>query len=340
MQPREAAVGEGMHLAKFSHRRRFLHLAAGAVAAPAVARIARAQAYPTRPVRIVVGTVAGATPDIVARLIGGWLSDRLGQPFVIENRPGAGGNLGAEVVVRAAADGYTLHLAAAANAINATLYRNLAFNYLRDMAPVAGFARTPLVMEVNPSVAARTVPELIALAKASPGKLNMASGGIGTPQHVSGELFKLMAGVAMQHVPYRGAALALTDLISGQVQVMFDTIPASIEFIRAGKLRPLAVTSATRLDILPDLPTVGDVLPGYEATSWSGIAAPKGTPVDVVQRLNQEINASLADPGIVARIAELGSTVLPGSPAAFGQLLAEETDKWAKVVKFSGATSE
>jgi tripartite-type tricarboxylate transporter receptor subunit TctC len=330
----------GMHLAILSTRRQLLHLAVGAMAVPAVVRSVHAQAYPTRPVRIVVGTVAGATPDIVARLIGGWLSDRLGQPFVIENRPGAGGNLGAEVVVRAAPDGYTLHLAAAANAINATLYRNLSFNYLRDMAPVAGFARTPLVMEANPSVAAKTVSELIALAKANPGKLNMASGGIGTPQHVSGELFKLMAGVNMQHVPYRGAALALTDLISGQVQVMFDTIPASIEFIRAGKLHPLAVTSATPLDILPGLPTIGDVLPGYEATSWSGIAAPKGTPADIVQRLNQEINAALADPGIVARIADLGSTVLPGSSAEFGNLLAEETDKWAKVVKFSGATSE
>jgi len=291
-------------------------------------------------VRIVVGTVAGATPDIVARLIGGWLSDRLGQPFVTENRPGAGGNIGAEAVVRAAPDGYTLHLAAAANAINATLYGNLSFNYLRDMTPVAGFARTPLVMEVNPSVPAKTVPELIALAKASPGKLNMASGGIGTPQHVSGELFKLMAGVNMQHVPYRGAALALTDLIGGQVQVMLDTIPASIEFIRAGKLHALAVTSATRLEILPDLPPIGDVLPGYEATSWSGVAAPRGTPADIVQKLNQEINAALADPGVLARIADLGSTPLPGSPTEFGKLLAEETDKWAKVVKFSGAKSE
>jgi tripartite-type tricarboxylate transporter receptor subunit TctC len=291
-------------------------------------------------VRIVVGTVAGATPDIVARLIGGWLSDRLGQPFVTENRPGAGGNIGAEAVVRAAPDGYTLHLAAAANAINATLYGNLSFNYLRDMTPVAGFARTPLVMEVNPSVPAKTVPELIALAKANPGKLNMASGGIGTPQHVSGELFKLMAGVNMQHVPYRGAALALTDLIGGQVQVMLDTIPASIEFIRAGKLHALAVTSATRLEILPDLPPIGDVLPGYEATSWSGVAAPRGTPADIVQKLNQEINAALADPGVLARIADLGSTPLPGSPTEFGKLLAEETDKWAKVVKFSGAKSE
>ncbi len=327
-------------MARLSHRRQLLQGAIGATALAALPRIARAQAYPTRPVRLVVGTVAGATPDIVARLIGGWLSDRLGQPFVTENRPGAGGNIGAEAVVRAAPDGHTLHLAAAANAINATLYSNLSFNYLRDMTPVAGFARTPLVMEVNPSVAAKTVPELIALAKANPGKLNMASGGIGTPQHVSGELFKLMAGVSMQHVPYRGAALALTDLIGGQVQVMFDTIPASIEFIRAGKLHALAVTSATRLDILPDLPPVGDVLPGYEATSWSGIAAPRGTPADIVQKLNLEINAALADPGILARLADLGSTALPGSPAEFGRLLAEETEKWAKVVKFSGATSE
>jgi len=327
-------------LARPSHRRQFLQGAIGATALAALPRIARAQAYPTRPVRIVVGTVAGATPDIVARLIGGWLSDRLGQPFVTENRPGAGGNIGAEAVVRAAPDGYTLHLAAAANAINATLYGNLSFNYLRDMTPVAGFARTPLVMEVNPSVPAKTVPELIALAKANPGKLNMASGGIGTPQHVSGELFKLMAGVNMQHVPYRGAALALTDLIGGQVQVMLDTIPASIEFIRAGKLHALAVTSATRLEILPDLPPIGDVLPGYEATSWSGVAAPRGTPADIVQKLNQEINAALADPGVLARIADLGSTPLPGSPTEFGKLLAEETDKWAKVVKFSGAKSE
>src|SRR5262249_23271929 len=329
-----------MHLVKFFHRRQFLRLAVGAVALPAASRIARAQGYPARPVRLVVGTVAGATPDIIARRMGGWLADRLGQPFVVENRPGAGGNIGAEAVVRAAPDGYTLHLSAAANAINATLYSNLNFNYLRDTAPVAGFARTPLVMEVNPAVPAKTVPELIADAKANPGKLNMASGGIGTPQHVSGELFKMMAGVNMQHVPYRGAALALTDLIGGQVQVMFDTIPASIEFIRAGKLRPLAVTSATRLDVLPQLPTVGDFLPGYEATSWSGIAAPRGTPADIAQTLNREINAALVDRGIVARLADLGSTGLPGSPADFGKLLAEETEKWGKVVKFSGATAE
>src|SRR5262245_54738137 len=319
-------------------RRRFLRLAAGAGALPAATRIARAQAYPTRTVRIVVGTVAGATPDIVARLVGRWLSDRLGQPFVIENRPGAGGNIGAEVVVRASPDGYTLHLAAAANAINATLYSNLNFNYLRDTTPVAGFARTPLVMEVNPSVPAKTIPEFIAYAKANPGKLNMASGGNGTPQHVSGELFNMMAGVTMQHVPYRGAAPALADLIGGQVQVMFDTIPASIDFIRAGKLHPLAVTSATRLDVLPDLPPIGDFLPGYEATSWSGVTAPRGTPAGIVEKLNQEINAAFADPKMRARVGDLGSTPLPGSPAEFGKLIADETGKWAKVVKFSRAT--
>jgi tripartite-type tricarboxylate transporter receptor subunit TctC len=326
-----------MSVVQHSHRRQFLKLVAGAAAVPAVSRGAHAQAYPTRPVHIVVGTVAGATPDIIARLIGQQLSERLGQPFVIEDKPGAGGNIGAEAVTRAPPDGYTLHLAAAANAINATLYKNLTFNYLRDIAPIAGIARTPLVMEVNPSVPARTVPEFIAYAKANPGKLNMASAGNGTPQHVSGELFKMMAGVDMLHVPYRGAALALTDLLAGQVQVMFDTIPASIQFIKAGKLRPLAVTSATRLQILPDLPTIGDVLPGYESTSWSGIGAPNGTPADVIQRLNQEVNAALADPAIQARLADLGSTVLSGTPAEFGQLLAAETDKWAKVVKFSGA---
>jgi len=314
-----------------------VHGAIGATALAALPRIARAQAYPTRPVRLVVGTVAGATPDIVARLIGGWLSDRLGQPFVTENRPGAGGNIGAEAVVRAAPDGHTLHLAAAANAINATLYSNLSFNYLRDMTPVAGFARTPLVMEVNPSVAAKTVPELIALAKANPGKLNMASGGIGTPQHVSGELFKLMAGVSMQHVPYRGAALALTDLIGGQVQVMFGTPPASIEYLRAGTLRPLAVTTATRWDGLPDIPTLSEFVPGYEASDWYGVGAPKNTPAEIVNKLSTEINASLVDPEMKARLADMGGTALAGSPADFGRLLVEETEKWVKVVKFSGA---
>lgn len=321
-------------------RRHFLRIASGALAAPIALRVAHAQAYPTRPVRLVVGTVPGATPDIIARMIGQWLSDRLGQPFVIENRAGAGGNFAAEAVVRAAPDGYTLHLAAAANAINATLYRNLSFNYLRDIQPVAGFARTPLVMEVNPSVPAKTVVEFIAFAKANPGKLNMASGGNGSPQHVSGELFKMMAGITMQHVPYRGAALALTDLVGGQVQVMFDTIPASIAFIRSGTLRPLALTNEARLDILPNIPTIGEVLPGYEATSWSGVTAPRGTPAEIVHMLNQEINAALADPKIRARLVELGSTVLPGSAAEFGKLIADETDKWAKVVKFSGASPD
>jgi len=322
------------------HRRQFLHLAGASLALPTAARIAQAQAYPARPVRLVVGTVPGATPDIIARLIGQWLSERLGQPFVVENRPGAGANIATELVVRSPPDGYTLMLVAAANSINATLYRNLAFNFIRDMTPVAGISRTPLVMEVNPAIPAKSVPEFIAYAKANSNKINMASGGIGTPQHVTGELFKMMTGVSMVHVPYRGAALALTDLISGQVQVMFDTIPASIEFIRAGKLRPLAVTSATRLDILPDLPTIGDVLPGYEATSWSGMGAPRGTPAEIVQTLNREINIALADPKIVARLADLGSTTLPGSSEAFGKLIVDETDKWAKVVKFSGATAD
>jgi len=338
VKPQDQQPVEGMHL-KLSHRRQFLQLAVGAVALPTAAR-AQSQAYPTRPVRLVVGTVPGATPDIIARLIGQWLSERLGQPFVVENRPGAGANIATEVVVRSPPDGYTLMLVAAANSINATLYRNLTFNFIRDMAPVGGIARTPLVMEVNPSVPAKTIPEFIAYAKANPGKINMASGGIGTPQHVTGELFKMMAGLNMVHVPYRGAALALTDLVGGQVQVMFDTIPSSIEFIRAGKLRALAVTSATRLDILPDLPTVGDVLPGYEATSWSGMGAPRGTPAEIIQRLNQEINAALANPKIIAQLADLGSTVLPGSPAEFGTLIVAETDKWAKVVKFSGATAD
>jgi tripartite-type tricarboxylate transporter receptor subunit TctC len=298
-----------------------------------------AEDYPGHSVKIIVPFAAGGPADVYARILAQHLQEDLGQPFVVEDKPGAGGNLGAEAVVRAPPDGYTLHLAAAANAINATLYRNLNFNYLRDIAPVGGIARTPLVMEVNPSVPVKTVPEFIAYAKANAGKLNMASAGNGTPQHVSGELFKMMARVTMQHVPYRGAALALNDLIGGQVQVMFDTIPASIGFIRGGKLRPLAVTSATRLDILPDLPTIAEFLPGYESTSWSGIGAPKGTPQDIIQRLNREINAGLADTKIKARLADLGSTVLPGSPDEFGRLLAEETDKWGKVVQFSGASA-
>jgi len=318
-------------------RRRFLQLTAGAVAIPVVSHIAAAQAYPTRPVRIIVGFASGGTLDIIARLLGQWLSERLGQPFVVENRPGGGGNIGTDAVVRAPPDGYTLLLVGSPNMINATLYEKLNFNFIRDIAPVASIDRTPLVMEVNQSFPARSVPEFIAYAKAKPGKINMASAGTGTGQHVAGELFKMMAGVDMTHVPYRSAGPALTDLIGGQVQVMFDGLPASIEHIRTGRLRALAVTTATRLDALPDIPTVADFVPGYEASAVHGIGAPKNTPTEIVDRLNKEINAALADPKMVARLADLGLTVLPGSPADFGKLIAEETEKWGKVVKFSGA---
>jgi tripartite-type tricarboxylate transporter receptor subunit TctC len=318
-------------------RRRFLHLAAVAVALPAVSRAARAQAYPTRPVRLVVGFAAGNSADILARLIGQWLSERLGQPFVIENRPGAGSNIATEMVVRAPADGHTLLSVGPPAAINATLYEKLGFNFIRDIAPVAGTMRVPNVIAVNPSVPAETVPALIAYAKANPGKINMASGGNGTSSHVSGELFKMMAGVNMVHVPYRGAAAALTDLLGGQVQVMFPATAGVIEYIRANKLRALAVTTAARSEALPDLPTVGDFLPGYEASTWLGVGAPKGTPAEIVDKLNTEINAALADPKIKARIADLDGTVLALSPADFGKLIADETEKWAKVVKVSGA---
>jgi tripartite-type tricarboxylate transporter receptor subunit TctC len=321
-------------------RRTFLHLAAGAAALPAVSRIARAQTYPTRPVRIIVGFAAGGPTDLYARLIGQWLAERLGRPFLIENRPGAGGNIATESVVNAAADGYTLLLVAAANTINATLYDNLNYTFIRDIAPVAGILRTFYVMEVNPSVPAKTVPEFIAYAKANPGKVNMASAGSGTPQHVAGELFNMMAGVNMLHVPYRGAAPALTDLLGGQVQVMFDNLTSSIEHIRTGKLRALAVTTAVRSEALLDVPTVGDFLPGFEASGLYGLGAPKGTPAAIIERLNQEINAGLADPKIKARLADLGGTMLPGSPADFGKLIAEETEKWAKVVKFAGIKPE
>ena len=318
-------------------RRRFLQLTAGAVALPVVSHIAAAQVYPTRPVRIIVGFASGGTLDIIARLLGQWLSERLGQPFVVENRPGGGGNIGTDAVVRAPPDGYTLLLVGSPNMINATLYEKLNFNFIRDIAPVASIDRTPLVMEVNQSFPARSVPEFIAYAKAKPGKINMASAGTGTGQHVAGELFKMMAGVDMTHVPYRSAGPALTDLIGGQVQVMFDGLPASIEHIRTGRLRALAVTTATRLDALPDIPTVADFVPGYEASAVHGIGAPKNTPTEIVDRLNKGINAALADPKMVARLADLGLTVLPGSPADFGKLIAEETEKWGKVVKFSGA---
>jgi tripartite-type tricarboxylate transporter receptor subunit TctC len=296
-----------------------------------------AQAYPTRPVRLMIGYPPGGSADITARLLGQWLSERLGQPFVIESRPGASTNIATEAVVHAPPDGYTLLLVAPANAINATLYEKLNFNFIRDIVPVAGIIRFPNVMVVNPSVPAKTVPEFIAYAKANPGKLNMASSGNGSTIHVSGELFKMMTGVNMVHVPYRGGAPALTDMISGQVQVMFDNVPTSIEFIRAGKLRPLAVTTATRSEVLPDLPTVADFVPGYEASAWYGVGVPKGTSDDIVDKLNKEINAILADPKAKARLADLGASLLAGSPADFGKLVADETEKWGKVVKFSGA---
>ena len=318
-------------------RRRFLYLAAGAAALPAVSRIATAQAYPTRPVRLIIGYPPGGSADITARLIGQWLSERLGQPVVVESRPGAGTNIATETVVNAPPDGYTLLLVAPANAINATLYEKLNHNFMRDIAPVAGLIRFPNVIVVNPSVPAKTVPEFIAYAKANPGKLNMASSGAGSTIHVSGELFKMMTGINMVHVPYRGGAPALTDLISGQVQVMFDNVPTSIEFIRAGKLRPLAVTTAARSNVLPDLPTVADFVPGYEASAWYGVGVPKGTPEAIIGKLNKETNAILADPKARARFDELGASLIAGSPAEFGQLVADETEKWAKVVKFSGA---
>jgi tripartite-type tricarboxylate transporter receptor subunit TctC len=321
-------------------RRQFLNLAAGAVALPAASRIARAQTYPVRPVRIIVGFAPGGGTDILARLIGQWLSERLGQPFVIENRPGAGSNTGTEAVVRAPPDGYTLLTIASPAAINATLYEKLNYNFIRDIAPVSGLIRVPNVMEVNLSVPAKTVPEFIVYAKANPGKISMASSGIGTAVHVSGELFKMMTGVNMVHVPYRGDAPAVTDLLGGQVQVMFGSMPASLEHIRVGKLRPLAVTTAARSQALPDIPTVGDFVPGYEASAFYGVGVPNGTPAEIVDKLNKEINAGLADPRIKSRLADLGGTVLAGSPAEFGKLIVDETEKWAKVVKFSGAKPE
>jgi tripartite-type tricarboxylate transporter receptor subunit TctC len=321
-------------------RRQFLHLAAGAAALPFTRHVAKAQAYPSRPVRIVVGFPAGGSQDIVARLIGQWLSERLGQQFVVENRPGAGGNIGAEAVVRAPADGYSLLLVGAPNAINATLYEKLNFNFVRDISPVATFMRIPNVMEVHPSVPVKTVPEFIAYTKANPGKINMASAGNGTTQHVSGELFKFMTGVNMVHVPYRGNAPALTDFLGGQVQVMFDNMPTSLPHIQAGKLRPLAVTTAVRSSVLPDLPPVADFVPGYEASAFFGIGAPKNTAPEIINTLNREINAALADPKMKARLADQGGTALPGSSADFGKLIAEETEKWGRVIKFANITPE
>jgi len=321
-------------------RRNFLHLAAGAAALPAVSRIAWAQTYPSRPVRIFVPFAPAGSTDIVARLIGQWLSERLGQQFVIDNRPGGGSNIGTEAVVRAPADGYTLLMVGSANATNATLYDKLNFNFIRDIAPVGSVIRFPYVMLVHPSVPARSVPEFIAYAKANPRKVSMASSGTGAVPHVTGELFKMMAGIDMVHVPYRGGGPALTDLLAGQVQVYFAGTPASIEYIRAGRLRALAVTAATRSDALPDIPTVGEFLPGYEASTWYGVGAPKATPAEIVEKLNKEVNAALIDPKIKVRLADLGGVALPGSPAEFGKLIADETDKWGKVVKFTGIKAD
>jgi tripartite-type tricarboxylate transporter receptor subunit TctC len=313
-------------------RRNFLHLVAGAAALPALARSAWGQAYPTRPVRVIVPFAPAGDTDLVARLIGHWLSERLGQPFIIENRPGAGTIIGTEAVVRAPADGYALLLASPPAAINATLYDKLSFVFLRDMAPVAAVIRAPFVMEVTPSVPAKTVPEFIAYAKANLGKISMASAGIGSGPHLAGELFKMMAGVNIIHVPYRGRGPALTDLLTGHVQLYFAGIPSSIQYVRAGKVRALAVTTASHSEVLPDIPSLGEFLPGYEASFWGGFCAPKGTPAEIVDKLNKEINAGLADPKIKARIADLGATSLPGSPGEFGKLIADETEKWAKVI--------
>ena len=325
---------------KLPHRRQFLHLASGAVALPALSRIASAQTYPTRPVRLVVGFAAGQAIDILARLIAQSLSERFGQQFIVENRPGGGGNIATEAVVRAPPDGYMLLAVGSNNMINATLYEKLNFDFIRDIALVASIYRVPQVMEVNPSFPAKTLPELIAYAKANPGKINFASAGNGSVAHVTAELFKMMAGVNMQHVPYRGAAPALTDLLGGQVHLMFDNMPSSIEHIRAGRLRPLAVTATARLEGLPDVPTVADFLPGFETSAWAGIGAPKNTPAEIIDQLNRETNAALADPKLKARVADLGGMVFPLSPAEYAKRVAEETEKWGKVVKFSGARPE
>jgi tripartite-type tricarboxylate transporter receptor subunit TctC len=321
-------------------RRKFLHLAPGAAVLPAVSLFARAETYPSRPVRILVGFAAGGAADTIARLAAQWLSQRLGQQFIVENRTGAGTNIAADSVVDATSDGYTLLLVTTSNAINASMYEHLSFNFLRDIVPVAGLTRVANVMEVNPSVLAKTVPEFIAYAKANPGKINMASGGIGSTPHVAGELFSMMADIKLVHVPYRGDAPALVDMVGGQMQVMFDLITASIGFIKAGKLRPLAVTSAARSQALPELPTVGDFLPGYEATSFEGLGAPRNTPREVIERLNEEVNAAFADENFKARMADLVVAPLPGSASDFGSLLASETEKWAKVIKFAGIKAE
>ena len=321
-------------------RRKFLHLAAGAAAFPVVSRIAKAQTYPARSVRLIVGVPAGGPPDILARIVGQWLSERLGEPFVVENRPGAGTNIATDAVVRAPADGYTLLQVTSSNAWNASLYDKLNFNFIRDIAPVASIYRSTGVMEVNPTFPAKTVPEFIAYAKANPGKVNMASSGTGNLTHVSGELFKMMAGVDIVHVPYRGTPSALTALFAGDVQVMFDLLATSIEHIKIGKLRALAVTTPTRSELLPDIPTVGEFVPGYDASGWQGIGAPRHTPTEIVDKLNREINAGLADPKVRARLANLGGLVLSGSPADFGKFIADETEKWGKVIRAANIKPE
>jgi tripartite-type tricarboxylate transporter receptor subunit TctC len=317
-------------------RRKFLQLFAAGLSLPAFPRSARAEDYPTRPVKIVAGFAAGGGVDITARLIGQWLNERLGQSFVVENRTGAGGNIGTEAVVGAAPDGYTLLLATVPNAVNAALYGNLKFNFIRDIAPVASIIRVPMIILLHPSMPVKTVPELIAYAKANPGKVNMASAGNGSAPHMAGELFKMMAGVNMVHVPYRGQGPALTDLLGGEVQVLFATAPGTTDYITTGKLRALAVTTAARAEVVPDLPPVGDFVPGYETSQWYGMCAPGKTPVEIIGKLNKEINAAIADAGMKARLAALGGEPLPGTPAEFGKLIAEETEKWAKVVKAAG----
>ncbi len=317
-------------------RRQFLHLAAGAVAAPALARRAFADTYPSRPVRLVVGFTPAGGNDIIARLMGQWLTERLGQTFVIENRPGAGTNIAAEAVINSPPDGYTLFVSNLSNAINATLYEKLNFDFMRDMLPIAGIAQAPAVFAVSSSVPAKTVPEFIAYAKANPGRINMGSAGVGSTGHLAGELFKLMAGVNLVHVPYRGNAPALTDLIAGQIDVLFPSLGSSIEYVRAGTLRALAVTGSTRSDALPDLPPVADTLPGYEAASFYGIGAPRNTPAEIVEVLNKAVNAGLADPKLKSRLTDLGSMPLPGPPATFGKLIADETEKWGKIIRFAG----
>jgi tripartite-type tricarboxylate transporter receptor subunit TctC len=322
------------------HRRKFLQLAAGVAALPAMPQIARAQSYPARPVRLIVGFGAGGAPDILARLIAQWLSDRMGQPFVVENRTGASSEIATETVVKAPPDGQTLLLASLANAVNATLYQNLTYNFIRDIAPVAGISRDPNVMVVTAAFPAKTVPEFIAYAKANPGKINMGSPGVGTSPHMAGELFKFMTGVDMAHVAYRGSPQVITDLLGGQVQVYFAPIAASIGYIKDGRLRALGVTTAKRVDALPDVPTIAEFVPGYESTAFYGIGAPKGTPDEIVNELNKEINAGLADPVLKARLAALGSSPFPGSPDDFGKLIAGETEKWAKVIKSANIKPE